>query len=156
MIGAISDPIVVLKDKTENCFVEAKRSSVEVTDGDIVTFVRTWIVNRYEWEKLDEEQLVRSLSPMTSEGLISKIREQFRNGPEKEFKDKAVIQYVSKDIRVNLSKNTVVASFDRIVRVNGIPLVDPAEMEFSLVRGTKTKQNPHGIYVNGITEHKSN
>lgn len=154
--GAFSNPVVVLKDKTENCFVDSKRASVEVTDGDIIAFIQKWVVNRFEWDAINEEQLIRNLSPTTSEGLLLKIREQFKNGPEKEFKDKAVTQYVSKDIRVNLSKDTVVATFDRIVRVGGIPLVDPAQMEFSLVRGTKTKLNPFGIYVNGITEHKAN
>ncbi len=145
-----------MKDKATNCFVEAKRSSIEVTDDDVVEFVRQWIVNRFEWERLSEDALVRNLSATTTEGLLSKVREQFKSGAEKEFKDKSVAQYVSKNIRVDLAQNKVVASFDRILRVNGIPLIDPAELRLSLVQGTKTRLNPHGIYVNGVTEHKSN
>lgn len=156
MVGALSDPIVVLKDKTSNCFVEATRTNVDVTDDDIVEFVQKWIVNRYEWDALNEELLIRNLSTTTSEGLLSRIRDQFKGGAEKEFKDKAVTQYVSKNIRVTLTKNKVVATFDRILRLNDIPLINPAEIEVSLIRGTKTTHNPFGIYVNGITEYKAN
>lgn len=154
--GAFSNPTVIIKSKLENCFVEANRASIEITNDDISRFVQNWIVNRYEWQTLNEDQLIRNISPFTTNGLLSKIQEQFRTGAEKEFKDKAVSQYVSKNIRVDLTDNKVVATFDRILRVSGVPLIDPAQMSFTLVKGTKTKLNPLGIYVNGITEHKTN
>ncbi len=154
--GAFSNPIVVMKNETEHCFVNAQKEAVEITDGDVTEFVRNWVVARYEWDALNEDKLIRSLTPFTSEGLLQKIRDQFRSGAEKEFKEKQVSQYVSKNIRVKLSDNQVLVSFDRILRVNNIPLIDPAQMSFVLVRGTKSKVNPLGIYVNGITEHKSN
>lgn len=153
--GAFSNPVVVLKDGTQNCFVNAKRASVEVTDDDISEFIKKWVANRYEWEDLDEEELIRNLSPFTSEGLLAKIREQFKKGPEKEFKDKAVTQYVSKNIQFSFTNDKVTATFDRVLRLSGVPLIDPAQISFSLVRGTKTRLNPQGIYVNGITEHSS-
>ncbi|MGE4107375.1 MAG: hypothetical protein AB7F66_09190 [Bacteriovoracia bacterium] len=154
--GAFSNPIVVMKNETEHCFVKANKEAIDITDNDVTEFVRDWVVTRYEWETLNEEKLIRSLSPFTSEGLLQKIREQFRSGAEKEFKEKQVSQYVSKSIRVKLADKQVLVNFDRILRVNNIPLIDPAQMSFTLVRGTKSKVNPQGIYVNGITEHKSN
>ena len=154
-LGAFSNPTVVLKNDTEHCFLNAKRESVEVTDNDIIDFVQRWVVNRYEWSNLNEDELIRNLAPYTSEGLLGKIRDQFKNGAEKEFKEKTIRQDISKNILVSISDNKVTAVFDRILRLNGIPLVDPAQLGFSLVKGTKTRLNPHGIYVNGITEYSA-
>ncbi len=156
MAGAFSNPLVVMKNDTEHCFVHGEKKAVEISDQDVIQFIRNWVVTRYEWKALQEDQLIRSLEPFTSEGLLQKVREQFKNGPEKEFKEKKVSQYVSKFIDVSLADNKVVASFDRILRINEVPLIDPAQMTFTLVQGSKTKVNPQGIYVNGITEHKSN
>lgn len=153
--GAFSKPIVVFKDKFESCFAEGSRGTVEITDNDISEFIKRWIVIRFQWDSINEERLIKNISPFTTEGLLSKIREQFRTGAEKEFKDKSVSADVSKNIRITLTKDKVIAQFDRIIRIGGVPLVDPAEMSFSLVEGTKTKFNPYGIYINGITEHKT-
>ena len=155
MIQSLSNPIVVMKSNTENCFVDATRMSADPTDTDVANFIRKWVSVRYEWTKLGEDQLVRDLTPYTTEGLLVKVRESFKSGAEKEFKDKSVSQYVSKEIKVDLTSDKVVATFDRILRLNDIPLIDPAQISFALVRGSKTRMNPQGIYVNGITEYKA-
>lgn len=153
---AFARPTVVLKDKAAHCFVEAEKASIEMTDGDISQFVKNWVIERYEWKKLNEAELIQSLMPFTSDGLLEKIKTQFAKGPEKEFVAKGVSQYVpEKSIAVTLADDHVTVSFDRILRVSGVPVIDPAQMSLTLVKGTKSRINPYGIYVNGITEYSS-
>jgi hypothetical protein len=72
---------------------------------------------------------------------------------EKEFFGKKIQQAVA-GISVQVTKESTIAVFDVVLRVNNIPLIVPTQVALYLVKGVPTEWNPMGLYVNNITTHE--
>ena len=86
----------------------------------------------------------------SNDGLVQKIMEtqtrKFGKVHEKKIAQDLAF------VKVHVSDDHVTATFLRILTVEGIPLVVPTELTFSLIEGRRTRFNPMGVYVSGITE----
>ena len=57
-------------------------------------------------------------------------------------------------ISVQVTKESTIAIFDVVLRVDDIPLIVPTQVALQLVKGVPTEWNPMGLYVNNITIHE--
>ncbi len=147
-------PLVV--EKKDSVFIPLilKNESISPTKESVAELVSEFVRLRYEWSSFNPEQIIKSLEPVTTEGLRSKLLQEFGKKTQ-ENKAGATIEEVVARIRPDVSEKAVLATFDRILRVNGVPIAVPTEVSLSLVEGPKTAVNPIGLYINGVIEHDS-
>jgi hypothetical protein len=151
---ATANPVVVVEKCNAKSFYEGNRTNIKVTDDDVKAFIEGWIRLRYTWTEYDPEKIVRAIAPMTTEGLQEKLKDQLNKKAAEAAKNGKAqkIETSVANIKVTLSDKDAVASFDQIVRINGIPIVVPSEIAFQIVQEIPTQWNPLGLYVNGVLE----
>ena len=101
------------------------------------------------WSEFNATVIVKNIHPFATDGLREKLKNYFTKKLQKEFKGKRVTQDIA-NLKVIVSKKHVIASFDKVLRVNNIPLVVPTELSFELIKGDVTNWNllcPIGKHV---------
>lgn len=150
---SLRGPIVVTINDGRKQFFEGKRQNLPITEKDVEDFVHSFIGIVYQWENLKPEEIMNAGAPLMTEGLYEKLKSQLENRTTKEFAGKTLSQSVT-NLKVKVTDQSVVASFEKILRLNGVPLIIPSELELGIIRGSASKFNPLGLFVNGITEHE--
>lgn len=150
-------PLVVVQNQNE---IEQYRSvgkfkSVEINEETIEKVVRKFIHFRYEWNDLDSDRISKNLAPITTSGLNKKLKKIIEELKIKNFKGKAVSQTVT-DIKVSVTKEKVIARFDKILKIEGLPLPVPTLIHLQILPDSITHWNPEGLYVNGVIERQVN
>lgn len=148
-------PLVVERDNSVYRSLLVEKSDVKPTKESVAYLVEEFVKARYEWENFEPQVIVKKLEPYTTEALRTKLFEEFG---KKGFQNKpgdSVEQSVAR-IRPDVSDKAVLATFDRVLRINGIPVVVPTEISLLLSEGPKTFSNPMGLYINGVIEHDNN
>lgn len=152
-ILATSDPVVVVTDQDSKIFFQGRHEHVAVTDEDIKAFIATWVTARYTWTQLDQNSIIRGIEPISTNGFLTKLSDQL--GKRKlDLKEGQKLEEIAVNVRPVVNQKEALASFDRIVRINEIPIVVPSEVALDIVQGKRTRWNPLGLYVNGIVEHE--
>lgn len=151
---ATNPPIVVVHDGDQKKFYYPKKKEIEISESDIAAFIVEYVNLRYTWKDLDPTVILRNISPVTTKGLLRKIEKKIRKESGKKKSNKKIEQTIA-NIRPLVTQNQSSASFDRIVRVDGIPLMASTQVSFRIVRGSPTAWNPIGLYVDGITMHET-
>ncbi len=147
-------PVVVLQKGEERRFYSSEKKEIHLSEKDIARFIEEYIRLRYTWSDSNPISALQNISPLTTKGLLQKMRDQIRKDFGKEESNKKIEQTVS-NIKPIVTKNQALASFDRIVRVNNIPLIAPTRLSFRIIRNNPTVWNPMGLYVDGITIHET-
>ena len=148
-------PLVVERDNSIYRALNVERSDVKPTKESVAELVTEFVKARYEWENFEPQVIVKKLEPYTTEALRTKLFEEFG---KKGFQNKpgdSIEQSVAR-IRPDISDKAVLATFDRVLRINGVPVVVPTEISLLLSEGPKTYFNPMGLYINGVIEHENN
>ncbi len=153
MFSNSGTPLVVEKKDSVFIPLSVQSEGVVPTEESVGELVTEFIKLRYEWENFNPEQIIKSLEPLTTEGLRSKLLQEFGKKSHQN-KEGSTIEQVVARVRPDVSEKAVLATFDRILRVNGVPIAVPTEISLSLVEGPKTAVNPIGLYVNGVVEHE--
>lgn len=148
-----NSPIVVERREALFAPLSVQKDGVKITNETVGELVKEFIKLRYEWPKFDPEQIVKQLEPLTSGDLRSKLLLEFGTKGH-ENKDGGSVEQTVSRIRPEVSDKAVLAGFDRILRINGVPIVVPTQISLLLVEGPKTSINPLGLYVNGVIEHE--
>lgn len=151
----LRDPIVVVLSGQNRVWVEGKKKDVPVQKEEIVEMIKRFIENRYQWKKLNLSEMTQNIQPITTPGLFEKIREDLINFVKKDMAKKTFQQAVT-NIEVKITDKAITANFDRVIRVDDIPLIAPLQLSLELIRGARTNLNPIGLYINGIIEHQRN
>jgi len=118
--------------------------------GDMLT---EFIMARYEWKTFDPQAIIKNLEPYTTEAFRDRLFEEFG---KKSFQNKpgeSIEQSVAR-VRPDVTEKSVLASFDRVLRINNVPVVVPTQVSVQLSEGPKTYFNPIGLYINGVIEHE--
>jgi hypothetical protein len=129
------------------------RGEVQVGKREVEGFVRQYLTALYVWEGFDPVKLAAQVKPYSEEALVPKILETQTQKFGK-VREKKIAQDIS-FVRVIVLDTKVTASFLRILKVEGIPLVVPTELTFALIEGPRTRANPVGVYVSGIMENEN-
>lgn len=145
--------VVVLASDQESFYFVQKSTDSEIKEVDVKKFVHKFIDNYYNWAELDPDKILVSVAPLVTEGFRDNTAPVLKVRKDKEFLGKKVQQSVA-GIKVIVNKDSTVATFDVVLRVEGIPLVVPMQVSFQLAMGEKTDWNPIGIYINSLTEHE--
>ena len=150
---ANKSPVVILSDENDFFYFPGKHSQVELTETDIKRFVERFVKKYYEWNDMNPEVIIKSIEPLATDGFKEQVLAQLKFRKEKEFLGKKIQQSVS-GISVQVTKESTIAVFDVVLRVEGIPLIVPTQASFQLVKGPQTEWNPMGLYVNSINMHE--
>ncbi len=151
MVTFFRDPIVVVKDAGSQEFYSSKRTPIEIQKEDVEAFSRRFIKALYVWPEYSSKKLARALAPLAEDALVAKIVDAQTQKYGKQFKDKKLSQEIT-SVNVDVQNDRVICHFDRVLKIEGIPLVIPTEVSLSMLQGTQTEANTMGIYVSGITE----
>lgn len=162
-----ANPIVVTDSCGEKIFHEGKREQIKITDEDVKAFIVTWISLRYTWKEYDPDKISKSIAPLSTDGLQEKLnavlgRQKAQNSAppgsspasSQDQRTQKIEESVT-NIEVTLTEHDALASFDRIVRINGIPVILPSQVSLQIVQGAATRWNRLGLYVNGIIEREN-
>jgi hypothetical protein len=144
------DPVVVVRTGTAQEFYALDRSEAKIGKREVEAFIADYLKALYVWEGFDPARLEAEIKPYSEDGLVSKVLET-----QTQKFGKVLEKKIAQDIafvRVQVLEDRVLASFLRILRVEGIPLIVPTELGFALIQGSRTRVNPMGIYISGITE----
>lgn len=147
-------PLVVERKDSVFIPLAVQSESISATKESVAELVSLFVSLRYEWPNFNPEQIIKNIEPLTTEGLRSKLLLEFGKKSHQNKEGSSIEQVVAR-VRPDVSEKAVLATFDRILRVNGVPIAVPTEISLSLVEGPKTAVNPIGLYINGVIEHDS-
>jgi len=148
-----SNPIVIQEKDGERIGYIGERKELVITEKEIKEFVKTFIKRRYEWIEFSPELIASNLSNFTNSNLTKKLLKNLKK-EEKQLKGQKVQQYIGK-ISVSIdSKNQIVGTFDKILRIGNIPLLSEAQVLIGIVKGLVTKTNKLGLYINSVVNYE--
>ena len=147
------DPIVVVKSQAAQEFFPSQRAPVSIEKQDVEAISRRFLDALYVWREFSGQALTKEIAPYVEEALIGKIVDSQSLKYGKDFKGKKLAQEIS-FVKVEVLEDRVVCTFDRILKIEGVPLVIPTEVTLSMLRGSSTRENPMGVFVSGIVENE--
>lgn len=148
------DPLVVERENNVFIPLSVVQDDLTPTKESVSQLVTEFIKLKYEWSEFNPEKIVKNLEPVTTEGLRQKLLQELGKKKVENKEGSSIEQSVAR-IKPDVSEKAVLASFDRVLRINGVPIVVPTQISIMLVEGPKTAVNPIGLYVNGVLEHES-
>jgi hypothetical protein len=117
-------------------------------------FTKEFLADLYVWDEFSGEKISHEIAPFVEDDLGSQIIGTQSQKYLKELKGKHLSQSLA-FVKVSVLEDRVVCKFDRVLKIEGIPLVIPTEVTLSMVEGEPTTFNPMGIYVGGIKENEN-
>ena len=150
---ANEDPVVISIDGENKNYFTSKRANLQIVESDVEKYIERFVLLLNKWDELNTDIIIKNIYPFVTEGLRKRLETYYKTTLEKEFEGQKITQDIA-NLKVAVTKDHVIASFDKVLRVNNIPLVIPTEFSFELTKGAVTNWNLLGLYVNGITEHK--
>ena len=151
LVQQFQNPIVVVARAHEVEFYPSERKSAPLERAEVESFTKDFLVGLYVWSEFSADKITHAIAPFTEDGLAPKVIGVQSQKYLKELSGKHLAQSLA-FVQVSVLTDRVVARFDRILKIEGIPLVIPTEVTLSMIQGEPTKFNPMGIYVGGITE----
>ncbi len=148
------NPIVVVRSEDGQEYYPSQRLRAPPEKADVEAFVKRYLANLYTWKEFSGEKIARQIAPFSDEQLVSKVLDAQNQRYVKELKGKKLAQAIT-FVEVEVLADRVTCRFDRVLKIEGIPLVIPTEVTLSMIQGDQTNLNPVGIYVTGITESDS-
>lgn len=148
-----NNPLIVEKNQRLYQPLRIEKMDIKPTNESVSELIEEFIKVRYEWPIFEPQTILKKIEPYTTEAFRFKLQEEFG---KKSFQNKtgeSIEQSVAR-IRPTVTDKSILASFDRILRINGIPVVVPTEISVLLSEGPRTFSNPLGLYINGIIEHE--
>ena len=138
-------PVVIEKDGGAR-YASRRAEDDEPTTKDIEAFVGRFIEASYGL-KTGKTKRAPNIRAFVTEDFFE-LADKRR---QKEAGD--VSQYVG-NIRVSVTQEEITATFDRIIRIKGIPMVSPMQVSLQLLQEAPNESNPWGLYVNGMVVHE--
>jgi hypothetical protein len=153
LVSYFRDPIVVVKTNSEIEFYPSSRTKATVGKDEVSQFTKQFIAALYVWPEFNEDALKKEVTTFIEEDLLEKLMAAQVQRYVKELKNKKMSQAVT-SISIEVLSDKVVAKFDRLLKIEGVPIVIPTELNISMIQGASTRVNPMGIYISGIIEHE--
>ncbi len=146
-------PLVVYEGEKGRIPYLASSKRLNIDEEQIQRFVTEFLYLYNRWEKLEPNDIAKQIEPYTTDELLSKIRDILNQRKNRDFKGREVSQDIA-HLKIQVSEKAIIASFDKVLHLNSIPLIVPTQVSFQLTNGNSTKWNPLGLYVNGMLEHE--
>ena len=146
-------PAVVLTCEEKRVHLVGEYKKYKVQPADVKETIREFVHARFSFEQLDPKLIERQIEPISTSSFSSKSLASFRKAASGDLKEKKVSQSVA-NLEVDVTEDKIFASFDKILKVEGVAIPIPTEVLFKVTTGPRTKFNPAGIYVHGMIEHE--
>lgn len=147
------NPIVVIARENEFSYYQGHQKQVDVNEKTIKNFVEAFLVRYYHWNELNPVLIYKNIEPFLADGIKNSTLADLKTRRDKVFFGKKIQQSVT-GILVAVDKDSTIATFDVVLRVDNIPLVVSTEVALKFIKGDSTEWNPLGLYVNSITTHE--
>lgn len=145
-----TNPIFVLSGDEDRHYYVGRRPKNFPDKEDAKALVTQFIKLRFTFIDSHFKESLRDLSPFVSSSYLHLLKTQL----EKDLgRDSDGFSQTIANIQVSVGDKEVKATFDKIIRIKGIPLLVPTEAIFEIVRDRASQLNPMGILVNGVIEH---
>ena len=148
------DPIVVLANGENHEYLSGQRKHLPLSEKQVKRFTQKFLKLRYEWEVLRPESIQKNLSPFVTKGLGKKLFKLTKHLKEKELQNKATSQVIV-HVMVEVNRKEVIATFDKLLRVDEVLIPIPTKVSLNLIRSHPNAWNPFGLLINGLVEHQS-
>ena len=145
-----SPPIVVIQEEEKRFYKVGSSNSYELTENDVKNFVARFIKSRYNWTEFHPQEILQKIACLTTKKFRQKLAPLLGKTKHNE-QDKRVEQYAA-FVRPELSDTQTLVTFDKVLRIDGIPLATPTKLALNIIQGEFTPCNPVGLYVHGLTE----
>lgn len=153
---SLKPPLVVVKECSgDETYHIGSYIPHQIGEETVKKVATRFIKQRYAWDDLNPDTIALNISPLSTEGLKKKVKNNLVKLRDQNFKDKSVEQSVT-NIEVLITKDNVMATFDKILKIEGLPLPVPTLIYLNVIKGASTVWNPEGLYVNGIIEQQGN
>ncbi|HMR24096.1 MAG TPA: hypothetical protein PKC21_01960 [Oligoflexia bacterium] len=126
-------------------------SSMKLTNEDVKDFIEKFVEQRYTWKEFDPKKITYALKPYATKTFLKGLSDLLGNKKAKNKPGESIEQYVTR-IKPILTNTDSFAIFDRILRINDIPIIVPVQIKLGIIKGRKTSFNPMGLYVNSLIE----
>ena len=143
---SVKPSIVVITDGSGIRFFAGTRGQASITEENVEIFLKNFVEARYGGDQSDTGTILRNISPMVTKGLLQKIKRNIVKSPG--------VKQATTAIRVSMVDKGAWVSFHLVVEIKGIPFIVTKKLFVQLVRGSRTKWNPMGIYLDKITVYK--
>ena len=144
-------PLVVVQKGHAVEFYPTERIRTPLEKSEVEQFTKQFLASLYVWGEFDAQKISRSIAPFSEDGLPEKVTGIQSQKYLKQLAGKHLAQSLA-FVDVSVLDDRVVCKFDRVLKIEGIPLVIPTEITLSVVKGDPTSFNPMGIYIGGIKE----
>lgn len=144
-------PFVILSKNHEVEFYPTQAISIPIEKPEIERFTKLFLTRLYVWNEFNAEKIEKLISPFTDGILSEKVVASQNQKYSKELAGKKLSQSLA-FVDVSVLPDRIICKFDRILKIEGIPLIIPTEVTFLLTQGEPTELNPMGIYIGGIKE----
>ena len=146
-------PIVVVEKETgERHYFSGKTKSSELDEEDVKEFIALFVKTRYTWDRFNPKKITGRLHCLGTPEFIKNLKVSLEKGGYDGNDGERVEQYAA-FVKPQLQNGKPLASFDRVIRVNDIPIAAPTEVALHIVQGARIPCNPKGLYVDAITEY---
>lgn len=152
-ISYFKNPIVILQSDSKIEYYPTIRKPIEVGKAEVEAFTKRFLSALYVWPDYKADRIQKEVAPFVEEELLIKLMEVHNQKYTKDLKDKNLSQAIT-FVEVEVLNDKVVARFDRILKLEGVPLVVPTEISLNMIKGPATSLNPVGIYITGVTENE--
>lgn len=148
-----STPLVVERDVSIYRALSVERTELRPTKEAVADLASEFVKIRYEWNSFEPKTITKKLEPLTTEDFRTRLLEEIGKKSFQNKQGESVEQSLAR-VRPDVSEKAIIVSFDRVLRINNIPVVVPTQVSLLLAEGPKTYFNPLGLYVNGLIEHE--
>jgi hypothetical protein len=152
-ISYFKNPIVIVQSPDKIEYYPSLRKTIEVGKPEVESFTKEFLTALYVWPDYNADRLKKEIAPFVEEELLGKLIDAQNQKYEKDLKGKKLSQAIT-FIEIEVLGDKVVARFDRILKLEGVPLVVPTEITLNMLKGSSSHPNPMGIYITGVTENE--
>ncbi|MCY4524706.1 MAG: hypothetical protein OXB84_08210 [Halobacteriovoraceae bacterium] len=145
-------PVVVVEDGKARRFHMGEYRKTLLGKEEITIFLKDFVGEYYSFDRYDPQLIVKRISPFSTIGFKNTLLEKSSKKFAK-LKGKKIAQRVL-DVKIHYQKNQVIATFVKLLRIGKVPFLIETQTAFKLQKGTPTRFNPMGIYVDGVIEHE--
>ena len=145
--------IVTLSGEYESSYFQSSSTQVDLKEADIKHFIEKFVTKYYAWNDLSPDVIIKNVQPLVTDSLKETMLATLKQKKDKDFLGKSIQQKIT-EISVEVTKESIIATFDIVLRVEGVPLIVPTEVSLHLINGAQTEWNPMGLYVSNITSHE--
>ena len=145
-------PIVVIQEEEKRFYKVGSSNSYEITEDDVKNFVARFIKSRYNWIEFHPQEILEKIACLTTKKFRQKLAPMLGKTKYDE-QNKRVEQYAA-FVRSELGDTQTIVTFDKVLRIDGIPLATPTKLALNIIQGEFTPCNPVGLYVHGLMEYK--